>query len=147
MRYVGFSEYYHDAALSIINEDGTVEFASQAERFSKKKNDPIIPESLWEYTNDDDHLSFYEDFDLRTMYRESYQGIKGKDHHRDSVQAHVEVPIHESLVYDKFHEHHISHCATAFYTRPWSDKKILLWCLSMVQVKFKLRSSTTTTSP
>jgi carbamoyltransferase len=123
MRYVGFSEYYHDAAISIINEDGTVEFASQAERFSKKKNDSIIPESLWDYVNDNDHVSFYEDFDLREKYREPYRGKKGKELHGDSVRSHVEIPIGESLVYDTFHEHHISHCATAFYTRPWEDKE------------------------
>ncbi len=123
MRYVGFSEYYHDAAISIINEDGTVEFASQAERFSKKKNDSIIPESLWDYVNDNDHVSYYEDFALREKYRDPYRGKKGEKLHGDSVRAHVEIPIQESLVYDTFHEHHISHCATAFYTRPWEDKE------------------------
>ena len=122
MRYVGFSEYYHDAALSIINKDGTVEFASQAERFSKKKNDPIIPESLWEYVNDNDHVSFYEDYALREKYRDTYRGLKGKTLQRD-ISTHEEIPIGESLVYDNFHEHHISHCATAFYTRPWKDKE------------------------
>ena len=122
MRYVGFSEYYHDAALSIINKDGTVEFASQAERFSKRKNDPIIPESLWEYVNDNDHVSFYEDYALREKYRDTYRGLKGRTLQRD-ISTHEEIPIGESLVYDNFHEHHISHCATAFYTRPWKDKE------------------------
>ena len=39
MRYVGYSEFYHDSGLAIITEDGTVEFATHGERYSKKKND------------------------------------------------------------------------------------------------------------
>ena len=45
-RYVGFSEFYHDAGVSVIEEDGTVSYATHAERWSKKKNDPVIPEKL-----------------------------------------------------------------------------------------------------
>jgi len=37
-RYTGYSQNYHDAGLSIINEDGTIEFASHAERFDQNKN-------------------------------------------------------------------------------------------------------------
>ena len=69
MRYVGYSEFYHDSGFAIINEDGTVEFATHGERYSKKKNDANIPDALWDMINDDDHVSFYEDhgikFDMR----------------------------------------------------------------------------------
>ncbi len=95
-RFTGYSHGYHDAALSIINEDGVVEFASHAERFSGRKNDPIIPSSLWEYKKDTDHLSFYEE-----SGRES--------------------PLQPPT--DKYYSHHVSHCAGAFYTRPWKDRE------------------------
>ena len=121
MRYVGFSEYYHDGALAIINEDGTVEFASHGERFSKKKNDPIIPESLWEYTVKGDHLSFYENIEWKKKHRKDQ--TKVKKHTSNSITAHEMIPVYESLAYDEYHEHHQSHCATAFYTRPWSDRE------------------------
>lgn len=123
MRYVGFSEYYHDGALSIVNEDGTVEFASHGERFSKKKNDPIIPESLWDYTVKGDHLSFYENIKWKETHRKNLKGDDGKLHHQNSVTAHEQVPVYESMVYDTYHEHHQSHCASAFYTRPWESKE------------------------
>jgi len=130
MRYVGFSEYYHDGALSIINEDGTVEFASHGERFSKKKNDAIIPESLWEYTSDKDHLSFYEDYEIKHKLRKNLFGSKEELRHgRRGYQEKLtrkdptDQQVPGSLVFDTFHEHHQSHCASAFYTRPWKDKE------------------------
>ena len=97
MRYVGVSENYHDAALSVI-EDGVVTFASHSERYSKKKNDKIIHPSLWEasckdlpsFDRDHMHMAFYE--------------------HSDDPK------------YDSTFNHHKSHCATAFYTRPWDDR-------------------------
>ena len=119
MRYVGFSEYYHDAALSIINEDGTVEFASHGERFSGRKNDPILPDSLWDYTKDTDHVSFYENVGWKKKYRadlkQSYESIAQNE--IDGL-----VPMYDSLVYDKCYDHHKSHAASAFFTRPWKDR-------------------------
>jgi len=122
MRFTGFSEYYHDAALTVINEDGVVEFASHAERYSKKKNDPIIPDSLWEENVlDDDHLSFYENIDSKKTYRKNMAGKDGKHFQGRSVTTQSEIPVYESLAYDVCYDHHVSHCATAFYTRPWES--------------------------
>ena len=118
MRYVGFSEYYHDGALSIINEDGTVEFASHGERFSKKKNDPVIPESLWEYTSDEDYYSFYENYEWKQKHRKIPKNAKSVD-----VKLHPEIPFYGGIYANNYHEHHQSHCASAFYTRPWKDKE------------------------
>ena len=44
MRYVGFSSQFHDAGLSIIEEDGSVSFATHSERYSKVKYDPRLSE-------------------------------------------------------------------------------------------------------
>jgi carbamoyltransferase len=119
MRYVGFSEYYHDAALSIVNPDGTIEFASHAERFSKRKNDSMIPDSLWDYTDKNDHLSFYEKVAWKQTHRFDQRLNK---RHTSKTERHEQIPVYESLAYDVDHEHHKSHCASAFYTRPWKDR-------------------------
>ena len=37
MRYVGYSRGFHDGGLAIIEEDGTVSYASNSERYSKIK--------------------------------------------------------------------------------------------------------------
>ena len=46
MRYVGYSEYFHDAGIAVIEENGTISYATQSERYSKVKNDPLISDSL-----------------------------------------------------------------------------------------------------
>lgn len=120
MRYVGFSEYYHDAALSIVNSDGTIEFASHAERFTKKKNDPLIPDDLWDYTTNDDHFSFYENVEWKKTYRRDQ--TKNYLHTGNSITAHEQIPVYDSIYYDASYEHHKSHCASAFFTRPWKDR-------------------------
>ena len=123
MRYVGYSEFYHDAGLAIITEDGTVEFATHGERYSKKKNDSNIPDELWDMINDDDHVSFYEDhvikFDMRG-------GVEAHGRSPEMIQDSERFemfPYPEATVYDAHHQHHESHCASAFYTRPWDDKE------------------------
>lgn len=124
MRYVGYSEYYHDAALSIINEDGVVEFASHSERFSKKKNDALIHDKLWDdNVLETDHISFYENVDWKKIHRKNFLGNLGKKHHQNSPTSHSMVPIYDTLIYDECYDHHISHCATSFYTRPWEDRE------------------------
>jgi len=124
MRYVGFSEYYHDAALAIIEEDGNVSFAAQAERYSKKKNDSIIPEELWDLTSNDDYFVFYEDHQIKRDLRGGTTVIPQKKQiSMYDEKDLIEVPYHNSLVYDEFHLHHVSHCAMAYYTRPWTSSE------------------------
>ncbi len=140
-RYVGFSEFYHDAGVSVIEEDGTVSYATHAERWSKKKNDATIPEKLWDFIGQkpDEKISFYEDWALKFGKRGGINvdgGIRddtmrfkdADDKHfikwtgtGDVQKYSARVPIHEGLVYDQFHLHHESHCAGALYTRPWDS--------------------------
>ena len=109
MRYVGYSEFYHDAGLAIINEDGVVEFATHGERYSKKKNDPNIPKVLWDMVREDDHVSFYEDHVAKFDMRGGFDGHATLEYPKDAE-------------FDAHHLHHESHCASAFYTRPWESK-------------------------
>ena len=126
MKYVGFSEHYHDSGFAIINEDGVVEFATHGERYSKKKNDPLIPDLLWDMVSDDDHVSFYEDHTVKFDMRGG-SGVKGDISHLEkrpdtAEETFSRLVIPESMTYDVNHMHHESHCASAFYTRPWDDK-------------------------
>ena len=106
-RFTGFSEDYHDAALSIINEDGVVEFAAHAERYTKHKNDEKIPDNLWSHVDPSDHLSFYEDIHWKSKVREPQPAAVGRQKRKANF----------------YFGHHLSHCAGAFYTRPWKDRE------------------------
>jgi len=119
MRYVGYSEFYHDSGLAIISENGEVEFATHGERYSKKKNDSNIPDELWDMVNNDDHVSFYEDHVIKFDIRGGDASGRHKIHKSEAFEL---FPYPEASVYDAHHLHHESHCASAFYTRPWDDK-------------------------
>jgi len=128
-RYIGFSEFYHDAGIAVIEQDGTVSYATHAERWSKNKNDAHIPEALWDHIGyqDDEVVTFYEDHNIKYGLRGgiAVQGDKAKVYprHGHNKRLWEKVPAHEMLHYDKLHEHHVSHCAGAYYTRPWESKE------------------------
>ena len=125
-RYVGYSELYHDAALAIVEDDGTVAYASQSERYSGIKNDHLIYPPQWDYVNDEDHVTFYEDGELRVTKMGGYRthgGAMLSNVGFDSEKRELETPLREMLSFDDFNEHHESHCAGAFFTRPWESKE------------------------
>ena len=122
MRYVGYSEFYHDSGLAIISEDGVVDFATHGERYSKKKNDPNIPDVLWDMIRDDDHVSFYEDHVIKFDMRGGIEATGRSVEHIQASESFEKFPYPEASTYDAHHQHHESHCAAAFYTRPWDSK-------------------------
>lgn len=113
MRYCGFSEYFHDAGLAFVNEDGSIPFATHAERYSGRKFDNRLPEEMLRMIKDDDHVTFYEDHSIRRKRIEQVDvGKMGWNH------AFV---MMDALDYDDFVPHHVSHAASGFYTRPWES--------------------------
>lgn len=123
-RYVGYSEYFHDAGMGIINPDGTVAFASQSERYSGRKCDPLIDPHMWSFVNKEDHITYYEDTQLRVDKMGGYRthGPWSLDGFR-SEKVEQETLMRNSLMYDDFNSHHESHNALAFLTRPWESKE------------------------
>ena len=127
MKYIGFSEFYHDSGFAIIDESGKLDFATHGERYSKKKNDANLPEELWDMVSDEDHVSFYEDHTVKFDMRGG-GGVTGttehlKDRPDTAEETFSRMVIPDSVTYDEKHIHHESHCAAAFYTRPWDDKE------------------------
>ena len=64
MRYVGYSRGYHDGGLAIIEEDGTVSYASSSERYSKIKYDAMLAPELESMIRNDDYVVFFHDVKL-----------------------------------------------------------------------------------
>ena len=119
MRYVGYSEYFHDAGIAVIEEDGTISYATQSERYSKIKNDPLIPDSLWDsVVQKNDKICYYQDPDLQ---HESNEIGSFEASVLDEKFKYIFNP--GSIVYDNFNLHHVSHVAQGYYTRPWESKK------------------------
>ena len=46
MKILGLSAFYHDSAVAYV-KDGEIIYASQEERFSRKKHDSKFPENFY----------------------------------------------------------------------------------------------------
>lgn len=114
MRYCGYSEFMHDAGLAFIDENGNIEYASHAERYTKKKNDPYIPDEMYDMILNEDHVTFYEDPSIRLKNPEYKGGVNNFRTQKANV-------IYSAIDYDDYIEHHVSHAANGFYTRPWES--------------------------
>ena len=63
----------HDGALAVFQDDELV-FASDAERWSRKKNDPIIPENLIKFA-EDNNFNFPYLFDENQNVAQTYDAV------------------------------------------------------------------------
>jgi len=122
MRYCGIVENFHNAAICFIEEDGTISFASESERFSKKKNDALLHPYFHGLIKDDDHISFYEDMELRDKHLDPI--LKSLPQYSKEFEEKYLIRLDDfkkkrPYHYEKFYTHHESHGAGAFYTRPW----------------------------
>lgn len=113
MRYCGISEYFHDAGIAFINPNGDIEFATHSERYSKVKLDPLMHDDLTKMIRDDDITIFYEekDYYLKQKRSQYVTALWGPHWYEGSWD------------FDYSINHHISHAANAFYTRPWESKE------------------------
>ena len=109
---VGFSEGFHDASLAIIENDQIV-FASQAERYSRVKNDKWLHKNLIDMV-DTDQIAFYEKPWLKRT-RQIYAG-----------QPSGWKPRNLSLRPKYKFGHHLSHAATAFQTSPFEQATVIV---------------------
>jgi len=108
MRYCGISDYFHDAAIAFIDEEGNIEFAAESERYSKRKNEPSLHKYLSDMIRPTDHITFYEDIDLR-------------DQRAADMLLGPKKRYEKRYIYTDFHLHHESHIFSSFYTRPWES--------------------------
>ena len=116
-KYCGYSEFFHDAGIAFVMENGDIDFATHSERYTLVKNDPMMHPILYDMMDTADHVTYYEDYYIRnsTKWHKEYKGglfnyisMKNQQHY-------------DALVHDAFIPHHASHAANGFYTRPWES--------------------------
>jgi len=117
MIILGINETSHDASISLI-EDGNILFAGHSERYSKKKNDWYINDSL---VNDalsygvPDHIAYYEKPLLKAS-RLFIRGGSGDWKPRFNIPG---IPV-------KSFKHHYSHACAGYYTSKFNDAVIVV---------------------
>jgi carbamoyltransferase len=117
MKILGINETSHDASISLI-EDGNILFAGHAERYSKKKNDWYINDSLVKDAlsyGAPDAIAYYEKPLLKAS-RLFLKGGAGDWKPRFNIDG---LPR-------KSFGHHYSHAAAGYYTSPFNDAVIVV---------------------
>lgn len=129
MKYLGISSGFHDAAATVIDDDGTILFAGHSERYSKRKHDSELSDGLLadaaEYIGSDTlEVHYYEKpwlkylRQLRAGERPSFSSVFVKNV-IGSAGGLQQFKIHT-------HSHHLSHVAAGFQTSPFDDATVVI---------------------
>ena len=128
MKWLGIGgEFFHDAGLTLINEKGEVEFATLSERYSGKKHDAHIPHDLLKKYMQipDTKWICHDDWDLRMKFRNgAYDPIFDNPdyyHEHNHDEPWKQHPVFRKNFFST--NHHYSHAAAAYATRPESFAK------------------------
>ena len=131
MNTVGFSAGFHDAAVSVVNSDGKILFASHSERYSKRKHDKDICFALAseiEQYGPVQTIAYYE----RPWYKKLRQLAAGQTVGLRNFTA-------RSCAKNQFgnlawlnkcrfqcFNHHLSHAAAGFQTSPYTHATVVV---------------------
>jgi carbamoyltransferase len=121
MNILGISAGFHDAAATVINDQGEILFAGHSERYSRIKNDPNFCNGLireLEQYNPIDTVAYYE----RPVYKQLRQLYAGQGIEWDKLS--VKKIIHDQIGHARWQDvkhyknynHHLSHAAAGFQT-------------------------------
>jgi carbamoyltransferase len=130
MNYIGISTGFHDAAVSVVDNQGNILFAGHSERYSKNKHDKHLCHDLIEdaikHTNDDWEVHYYERpwmkflRQVRSGEKPSIFNLSAKNIIGRQYLKQLEVSTVTT------HNHHLSHAAAGFQTSPYDDATVVV---------------------
>jgi len=126
---LGVSAGFHDAAVSVVREDGEIMFAGHSERYSKIKNDPNIhPDLLKECCEYDfDTVAFYERPWMHNYQQwRSGQKLYGPWTTRQAIRQHLGDWYQHPARREVSYRHHLSHAAAGFQTSPFHEACVVV---------------------
>jgi carbamoyltransferase len=126
---LGLSAGYHDAAATVINSHGDIEFAGHSERYSKIKNDSNFCDEFvsqlcpWQF----DTVAWYERpwmHNLQQLY--TRQNKFGPWTVRGALTQHLGAWYPNSAEHEVCYPHHLSHAAAGFQTSPYERATVVV---------------------
>lgn len=133
MNYIGISCGFHDAGLSVIDNNGNILFAGHSERYSMKKHDEKlcfgIVEDALRYVNDDFEVHYYERpyaKAVRQFFAKQELGPFSMDKLIGPPLYALDVGNHKRKGKVKTHNHHLCHAAAGFQTSPYEDATVVV---------------------
>ena len=126
--YVGISCGFHDAAMTVIDDQGRILFAGHSERYSKKKHDAelcveLVQDALT-YAGDRFELHYYEKPLLKGIRQLIAGQTLGPFFPRQIVGSKVMDILGDRGI--KTHIHHKSHAAAGFQTSPFEHATVVV---------------------
>ena len=134
MNYIGISSGFHDAALSVIDDNGDILFAGHSERYNKQKHTKHlglgIVEDAMKYINSRDIEIHYYERPWMKFLRQYRSGEKPA-----LSNLFVKEIIGTGLLHKlqdgrggkiHTHNHHLSHAAAGFQTSPYNDATVVV---------------------
>jgi carbamoyltransferase len=126
---LGISAGFHDAAVSVVREDGEIVFAGHSERYSKIKNDPNIhPDLLKECCDYEfDTVAFYERPWMHNYQQwRSGQKAYGPWTTQQAIRQHLGEWYQHPARKEVSYRHHLSHAAAGFQTSPFQEACVVV---------------------
>ena len=130
MNILGISAGFHDAAATVIDEQGNILFAGHSERYSKIKNDPNLCNDLLRDVMDCgpiDTIAYYETpwkKQLRQLY--SGQGLEWDKLFVKNILTHQFGGYAVLPKNIKSYNHHLSHAAAGFQTSTYDRATVVV---------------------
>ena len=134
MNYIGISAGFHDAALSVIDNNGNILFAAHSERYNKNKHTKhlgigIVENALRYTTSNKIEVHYYEQPFMKYL-RQLRSGEKAKLENLSTKHIIGEGLLHK--IFDNrdhkvyTHNHHLSHAAAGFQTSPFNEATVVI---------------------
>ena len=130
MNILGISAGFHDAAISVINQQGDILFAGHSERYSKLKNDSGISPDLMEEISgyEIDTVAYYEKPWRKQLRRlVSGEGIEWNKLTTKQIVLDQIRPWFSNIPKNIVgFNHHLSHAAAGFQTSPYDRATVVV---------------------
>jgi carbamoyltransferase len=134
MNYIGISCGFHDAALSVIDDNGNILFAGHSERYSMKKHDKELSYGIVDdarnYITDDFEVHYYERPYVKAI-RQFFAGQELGPFNVEKIIGQFNLRMMDSVKHIrqgkvKTHNHHLCHAAAGFQTSPYEDATVVV---------------------
>ena len=134
MNYLGISTGFHDAALSVIDDQGNILFAGHSERYNKEKHtkdlcNDIVEDALKHCNSKDVELHYYERPWMK-FFRQLRSGEKPKLSSLFTKELIGSGFVHKlqggrgGKIHT--HSHHLTHAAAGFQTSPFEHATVVV---------------------
>jgi carbamoyltransferase len=129
MNYIGISNGFHDAGITVLDNIGNILFAGHSERYSKQKHDKelsplLLTDALSYLTNKEYELHYYE----RPWLTSLRQLRAGQPVDFRTIKNRIGKKIVNQFNTKKIttHAHHLSHAAAGFQTSPYEKATVVI---------------------